>query len=91
MGAPELNPVPALRRLDAVARDLGFPSSPALRKWCERHRVTLYKVGAVVFVDPAEIRRLIVGSARRTEDAPRNDDAAEIEAALAGPANRRRR
>lgn len=82
--------LPSLRRLSAVADDLGFPSSPALRKWCARHSVTVYKVGAVNFVDPGEIRRLILGSAGARTVA-RNDDESELTEALRGPANVRAR
>jgi hypothetical protein len=66
-----------LLRADAAARELGFPTTAALRKWCKREGFAIYALGRLAFVDIEAIRaalRASVRTAARPRPAPIRDD-----------------
>ena len=79
-----------LRRIDAEARERGFPSAQALRKWCERMGVVVYRTGKLAWVDPKAIEVVILRGTPQRPTAPRSTHA-EIADGIAGLPRRTRR
>ena len=76
------NDIPDLRRIDALAREYGFPSTQAFRKWCGREGITVHIRGKLGFVDRRGLVEAIMGASRPAPKPRARSDAREISDAI---------
>jgi len=64
-------PEPRLRRLDAEAKERGYPTTGAFLKWCLRRGIPVYQPdGRTKFVDANAVHAAIVGEGPARAPAP---------------------